>query len=106
MLDKEIAKRWIDELKSGRWVCTTEKLGVPETNRRCCLGVLQEIAPKDLPRNPLHLGAPTEEIWEWAVEPGIDVSEMGFRPDQMAELNDEYGEYPIDLIAKYAGIER
>ncbi|GAB6901983.1 hypothetical protein [Kineosporia succinea] len=43
-MNEEVGRLWVAELRSGKWVQTKGKLGLANTNQRCCLGVLQECA--------------------------------------------------------------
>lgn len=42
-MDQEIKARWIELLRSGEYEQTRGKLGIDESNLRCCLGVLCDI---------------------------------------------------------------
>jgi hypothetical protein len=45
-MKKEIADRWVAELRSGKWTQIDGLLGKGDTGR-CCLGVLCEVAVQD-----------------------------------------------------------
>lgn len=46
-MNQEIKERWIAELESGKWEQTNGFLALDDTNKRCCLGVLCDIAVED-----------------------------------------------------------
>ena len=60
-MKSEIATMLADELESGRWKKHKGRLGT-EGGARCCLGVLQDIAPPAYRRSALY---------EPHVQPGI-----------------------------------
>lgn len=66
---KPAIRKLLDTLRSGKWVQHSSHLGLPRSTARCCLGVLQEIAPDTYPRNPLTHTMPSTHIAEWA---GLD----------------------------------
>lgn len=93
----EIAGQLADELESGRWLKTIGLLG-EKKNYRCCLGVLQEIAPAPLIKQPLHEGYPSAQVRKWC-----DLS-----PDEMhtlVGLNDTFPGWNrvIDHLRRISG---
>lgn len=79
-MKRRIARRLADELESGRWKKAKRKLG-RGYKCRCCLGVLQEIAPAYLAKANLWEQVPSANVCEWA---GLGRREMM----ELAEQND------------------
>lgn len=96
MMDATIKKRWVEELRSGRWRKIIGQLSDLDTGR-CVLGVLCEIAVKDgiiEPTRPL--------LWDtciiaWAGLPDGDPVISGGpvcpegEPEPISGWNDSYG---------------
>ena len=72
-MKRRIALKLARELESGKWKKGKGQLGRGEYVR-CCLGVLQEIAPKALDRAELRDGLPSNSVLDWA---GLQESEAG-----------------------------
>ena len=80
-MKRRIALKLARELESGKWKKARAKLGRGQ-RQRCCLGVLQEIAPSRLPRSSLIEYYPSEAVIEWA---GMRLDEAA----DLAEMNDQ-----------------
>ena len=80
-MNPEIARKLADELESGRWEKAKGQLGRAGCSR-CCLGVLQEIAPEHLERSRLPDSLPSVEVMEWAAMTQDEAVEL-------AAFNDE-----------------
>ena len=80
-MKKSVAKKWIRALKSGAWKKAKGRLG-RGAKCRCAIGVLQEIAPKKLPREQLDSECTSREIRVWA---GL----TRWKHDRIAEVSDE-----------------
>ncbi len=111
-MKKEIAERWIDKLRNGNIPQLIGILGMVN-GRRCCLGVLCDIAVEDgiigtlntdqsTPRDPLHPGPIAnkvlygtklddmvlpEEVIEWA-EMNSNSGEIASNGATLAAMND------------------
>ena len=94
---KDVARKLIAELESGRWRKGRHRLGAG-IKTRCCLGVLQEIAPKNLPRHDLFREIPDVRIRDWA---GLRSGETII----LADENDNSPGWPIAKIKEIAGID-
>ena len=80
-MKKSIALRLARELESGKWRKAKGQLGRGK-KCRCCLGVLQEVAPKRLQKSPLVRSFPSGEVCAWA--------DMGsYLEGRLAWANDE-----------------
>ena len=79
-MKRRIALKLARELESGKWKKGKYRLGRGECVR-CCLGVLQEIAPKRLKRESLDEGFPSMAVYGWAELSGPETQEL-------VEMND------------------
>lgn len=60
----ERRKRWVAALRSGKWTQTRGVLGIPGTNKRCCLGVACE-------REVLGVQLPEPDLESWKERGGV-----------------------------------
>jgi hypothetical protein len=84
-MDREIAKLWAAELRSGKYVKLRLEMGVHgsetqvrrKNNERCCLGVLREIL---LERDPTM----AKSIHSESLLSGLEIRAAGMHPDRGA----------------------
>ncbi len=102
-MKKQIARKLIKALESGEWKSCKGQLG-RGTKMRCCLGVLQEIAPPEISRCPLDEGSPDIGVLNWA---GLEPETWKYvtETSELAALNDENPGYsgPLKYLKEKYG---
>ncbi len=100
-MKKEIAERWIDKLRNGNIPQAVGHLGITN-GRRCCLGVLCDIAVEDGIIGTLNSGpskdtigyGPSKDTIGYSVLYGTKLSDMELPEEvvEWAEMNSNCGE--------------
>lgn len=122
-LKPEVAKKWVEALRSGDYRQTQNALQhTKDTDENpegfCCLGVLCDVAVKeglDIKVVPLNggqvlygsdedarLGELPRSVMEWAgltsSDPIVEVPDLDYESESLSTLNDTYN-YDFDMIA-------